>query len=154
TMAVEAGTRRILGFEVARMPSKGRLAHISRKKYGPRKDERSNARKALFKRIAPLIKHGCMIKSDESPHYPKDVAEFFPESIHQRFKGKRGCIVGQGELKKVGYDPLFSLNHTYAKLRADINRLARRTWCTTKKPERLEAHIALYVHFHNSSLRI
>ncbi len=37
-------------------------------------------------------------------------------SSHQRFKGRRGCIVGQGELKVGGFDPLFSLNHTYAMI--------------------------------------
>ena len=61
-------------------------------------------------------------------------------------------MVGQGELKKIGKDPLFSLNHTAAMLRANINRLFRRTWRTTKKPERLADHIALYVWYHNSEL--
>jgi hypothetical protein len=37
-------------------------------------------------------------------------------------------------------------------LRANINRLFRRTWCTTKKPERLEQHLAVYMDFHNRVL--
>jgi hypothetical protein len=37
-------------------------------------------------------------------------------------------------------------------LRANINRLFRRTWCTTKKPECLRQHIAVYVEFHNTVL--
>lgn len=153
TMAVEFKSRRILGFEVSRMPAKGKLAVISRRKYGPRPDERSDGRKKLFKDIQSLVLPSCEIKSDESPHYLQDVRSFFPTSFHRRFKGKRGCIVGQGELKKVGFDPLFSLNHTYAKLRADINRLARRTWCTTKDPERLADHIAIFANYHNLSLK-
>jgi hypothetical protein len=60
--------------------------------------------------------------------------------------------VGQGELKSGGFDPLFSFNHTAAMLRANINRLVRKTWCTTKRIDRLEAHIALYVQFHNREL--
>ena len=36
TLMVEYKTRRILGFEVSQMPAKGRIAHIARKKYGPR----------------------------------------------------------------------------------------------------------------------
>ena len=55
-------------------------------------------------------------------------------------------------LKKIRFDPLFSLNHTCAMLRANLNRLFRRTWCTTKKPERLALHIAMYVVFHNETL--
>ena len=50
-MAVLPKTRKILGFEVARMPSKGHLASISRKKYGFRKDERPQALRSLFQRI-------------------------------------------------------------------------------------------------------
>jgi hypothetical protein len=61
-------------------------------------------------------------------------------------------VVGQGELKKVGRDPLFSLNHTCAMLRANLNRLFRRTWCTTKRIDRLEAHLWIYVRFHNEVL--
>ena len=152
TMAVESGTRRILGFEVAQMPAKGKLAQISRKKYGARFDHRPEARRRLFERLHFFVEEKSKIKSDQSPHYPHDVRIHFPKAEHVTFKGKRGCIVGQGELKKIGFDPLFSLNHTYAKLRADINRLARRTWCTTKRPDRLADHIALFADFHNSSL--
>ena len=62
-------------------------------------------------------------------------------------------MTGQGELKKVVYDPIFSLNHTCAMLRANINRLVRKTWCTTKKPERLAMHITLYALYHNLNLK-
>lgn len=152
TLAVDAPSRHILGFEVSMMPAKGKLTKIALKKYGPRPDERPLGRARLFERIKPLVHPLALIKSDQNPHYPSDVKRYFPKAQHKAFKGRRGCIVGQGELKKTGFDPLFSLNHTCAKLRADINRLFRRTWCTTKKAERLSAHIALYAHFHNQSL--
>ena len=61
-------------------------------------------------------------------------------------------MTGQGELKKLRFDPLFALNHTCAMLRANINRLFRRTWCTTKKKECLEDHLAVYMDFHNRVL--
>lgn len=133
TLAVESGSRRILGFEVSQMPAKGPLASIARKKYGPRKDLRQKGRAELFQRIQPHVNVKATIKSDENPHYTKPVKVHFPKAQHETFKGQRGCIVGQGELKKIGFDPLFSLNHTCAMLRANINRLFRKTWCTTKK---------------------
>jgi hypothetical protein len=37
-------------------------------------------------------------------------------------------------------------------LRANINRLFRRTWCTTKKKEGLMQHLAVYMDFHNRIL--
>jgi len=149
TMAVEQGSRRVLGFRVARMPAKGLLAKISRKKYGPRKDERPQARRELFAELQDLVLEGALIKSDQNPHYGAEVKRFFPKSCHKTYKGRRGCVVGQGELKAGGFDPLFSLNHSFAMTRANINRLFRRTWCTTKKPERLALHFAMYALYHN-----
>ena len=146
---LETKSRRILGFRVARMPAKGLLAKRALKKYGPRKDERSRKRKELFQELKPFIAPNAIIKSDESPHYPIDVQRFFPICSHVTFKGQRGCVVGQGELKAGGYDPLFSLNHSYAMFRANMSRLFRRTWNTTKKPERLSLHIAIYALYHN-----
>ncbi len=152
TLAVEKKTRQIIGFEVSRMPAKGLLAKKSVKKYGIRIDERSQARDRLFRRLRGKIAPHALIQSDENPHYKKDVNEFFPHALHLTVKGQRGAITGQGELKKIGFDPLFSLNHTCAMLRANINRLFRRTWCTTKKIQPLIDHIEIYVLFHNSRL--
>lgn len=148
-MAVESKTRRILGFRVARMPAKGLLVKRSLKKYGYRKDERKAKREELFRELTPYIHAHALIRSDENPHYPSSVRKFFPQSVHEVFKGRRGCVVGQGELKGGGFDPLFSLNHSFAMTRANINRLFRRTWNTTKIPERLAAHLQLYVLYHN-----
>jgi hypothetical protein len=152
SIAVEAGSRRILGVEVSRMPAKGRLASLARESYGPRLDERRKGRRRLFRRIAPLFKERGVIKSDANPHYPPDIRKLFPAAKHQTFLGKRGAATGQGELKKTRFDPLFSLNHTCAMLRANVNRLFRKTWCTTKRADRLYAHLVLYASYHNAHL--
>ena len=152
TVAVESKTRRILGFEVSQMPANGLLARRSIKKYGPRRDQRSTGRRRLFQKIKPFIAENAELKSDENPHYPSDVARYLPECQHVTFKGQRGSTTGQGELKKVRFDPLFSLNHTCAMLRANVNRLIRKTWCTTKRADRLQAHLAIYAHYHNQRL--
>ena len=153
TLAVESKTRRILGFEISQMNAKGHLAKIAVKKYGRRKDTRSQARERLFKSLKPLVRPNAVFKSDENPHYPPDVRRHFPQARHQTFKGQRGSIVGQGELKKIRFDPLFSLNHTCAMTRANMNRLFRKTWCTTKLPERLADHFAIYSVYHNEMLK-
>ena len=152
TIAVEAKTRKILGIEVSQMPCRGPLAKKSRAKYEKRKDMRAQARAALFTRIKSKIAEHALIKSDENPHYPKAVQEFFPTAKHEKYKGRRGCVTGYGELKTGGFDPLFSLNHTFAMCRYNVKRLARRTWCTTKKMENLSHHLALYAVYHNSEL--
>jgi transposase-like protein len=152
TMAVEEGTRYILGFEVARMPAKGRIAKRSVKKYGPRKDERADARQRLFRRLQRVIHPRAEIISDSNPHYPKDVAKYFPRATHIWVKGGRGSSLGQGEIKQLEFDPLFSLNHTFAMIRENCNRLKRKTWCTTKKMQPLIDHLELYVWLHNNQL--
>jgi transposase-like protein len=152
TLAVEHNTRWILGIEVAQMAAKGKLTRLAFKKYGLRKDERALGRAKLFSRIQSFVSPSALIKSDENPHYISDVKRFFPEAKHERHKGQRGSIVGQGELKKIRFDPLFSLNHTCAMYRANVNRLFRKTWCTTKNRERLEFHLNMYAVFHNKLL--
>jgi transposase-like protein len=152
TMAVEAESRIILGLRVASMPCKGLLAKKAREKYGKRPDYRKLARQSLFDQIQQFVEKGAIIKSDQNPHYIKCVQKFFPSAEHHVYKGRRGCVVGQGELKAGGLDPLFSLNHTFAMLRANINRLFRKTWCTTKLPERLRLHLEMYILYHNRYL--
>ena len=153
TLAVESKTRRILGFEVSQFHAKGHLAKIALKKYGPRKDTRALGRKRLFTALKELVSETATFKSDQNPFYPTDLKKHFPRAQHVAFKGERGSIVGQGELKRVRFDPLFSLNHTCAMTRANMNRLFRRTWCTTKLPERLADHFAIYAVYHNEMLK-
>ncbi len=152
TLAVESKTRRILAFEVSSMAAKGRLSKKALAKYGPRFDGRREARKRLFLRLRELVAEDAIFKSDDNPHYPGAVKKYFPKAKHITVKGGRGSLGGQGELKKLKFDPLFSLNHTCAMLRANINRLFRKTWCTTKKVENLSAHLYIYAHFHNEKL--
>ncbi len=151
-LAVEPSSRKILGFQVSQMPAKGHLAAISRKRYGMRKDERMEGWNKLFSSLVNVVTPDATFLSDENPHYVKPLKKYFPNGCHQTVQGQRGCVSGQGELKKIGNDPLFSLNHTCAMLRANLNRLFRRTWCTTKTRLGLIDHLSLYVWFHNQQL--
>jgi hypothetical protein len=151
-LVVDPKTRKILGFRVCSMPANGLLADVSRQKYGNRKDERAKAAHSLWSELSSCLSPQVVISTDQNPKYPNWILPHFPQAIHKTYKGRRGCVVGQGELKRGGYDPLFAFNHTAAMLRANINRLFRRTWCISKLKERLEDHIALYVIFHNHVL--
>ena len=151
-LAVEPRSRKILGFQVSQMPPKGHLARIAYLKYGRRPDERAKGWNALFQSLKPFTKASAIWLSDQNPHYPAHLKRHHPEATHECVKGRRGCVAGQGELKKIGYDPLFSLNHTCAMLRANLNRLFRRTWCTTKNRQGLIDHLSLYVAYHNQVL--
>jgi hypothetical protein len=148
-LAVDPIHRKILRFEVSQMPAKGKLAAIAVRKYGYRKDDRPQGWDRLMVGLKSCVTTHATFASDENPHYPKHVLKHHPEVKHVTVKGGRGAIVGQGELKKLKFDPLFSLNHSCAMLRANLNRLFRRTWCTTKTRVGLIDHLYLYIVYHN-----
>jgi transposase-like protein len=152
TIAVDGPTRRILGVEVSPMPAKGPLAHKSRELYGEREDGRSQARKRLFATLKDLVHEDAVIKSDSHPHYPPDVKRYFPKARHVTYISRKGSLSGQGELKKAKFDPIFSLNHSCAMLRYNLARLVRKTWCTTKRIDRLWLHVMLYALRHNERI--
>lgn len=151
-LAVEYKTRWVLGYEVAQMAAKGLLVKKALKKYGFRPDHRAEARAILFGRIKNFVHDDAIIKTDENPHYERDIKRFFPKASYQTYKGRRSSLGGQGELKAGGFDPIFSLNHTCAVLRYRMSRVIRKTWNTTKKKERLSLHLALVILHHNLNL--
>jgi len=152
TLAVDPKTRKILKFKVSVMPAKGQLADIARKKYGIRQDERPKSLNQFMKELSLFVRPECHWHSDDNPHYPSTLKRHHPLARHSTVLGGRGAITGQGELKKLRFDPLFAINHTCAMLRANLNRLFRKTWCTTKTKQGLIDHLSLYVSFHNRVL--
>lgn len=144
-VAVVAGTRVPIAFGVASIPANGHLAATARKRYGKRKDNSRKAREALFEQLVTKLPPDVHFETDGHNHYQVLIKRYFPHATHSIFKSVRGAVVGQGELKKTHFDPLFTINHFLATLRAKINRLIRRTWCTTKDPDRLSDHMDVFI---------
>lgn len=134
------------------MPARGLEAAKARARYGHRPDEREEGLRNMFLKTQVAIDEHAEFSSDQKTLYPRLVREVFPQSLHHAYKGRKACVAGQGELKEGWWDPLFSLNHTAAMLRANINRLFRRTWCISKTIDGLVAHLWVYVAFHNEVL--
>ncbi len=152
-VAVDHKTRRIYAARVAKMPAKGKLAAIALKRYGYRPDHRARGLREMFTALQSSNIKVTALRSDECPRYPPAARRYFPQLKHERYKGRRGCVVGQGELKRGGFDPLFSLNHTCAMFRDHVKRLSRRTWCTTKNSDRLQDLLYMYIIVHNQRLK-
>lgn len=149
SLAVDADRRFILGAVVGKIPASGLLAEKSRRKYGPRAYELPHTLSELFQTISPTVTRDAVVRSDMHKAYAEVVRRFLPDRLHQQFEGGRAAVAGQGELKRKRFDPLFCLNHTCAMLRANINRLIRKTWCVTKRPDRLQMHLDIFTHFYN-----
>lgn len=149
-IAVDARTRRILALGVASMPALHPLIEIALKKYGPRQDDRPRAIAEVLNRISPMLQNGAKITTDSAPRYPGPIRRLLPNTYHVAVKSRKACVAGQGELKKTGFDPLFPFNHTAAMIRDGISRLIRKTWGNSKRADRLEDHLYLYAHYHNT----
>jgi transposase-like protein len=152
TVAIDKSNRAILSATVGMIPAFGKLAKISMKKYGKRENEHQGTLETTFKTLKPIITDETLFESDEHKLYPKVFKQYFNETKLCQFKGMKSTVAGLGELKMRSYDPLFQINHTLAMLRANINRLFRRTWCTSKDILILQSHIDMYVNYHNTQL--
>lgn len=148
-LAVNATTREVLAVGAGSIPANGKNAALSRAKYGPRADHRGQVLDQMFLNLRKCCPSNVSGLSDMSVAYPGRFKKTFPEGNHTVTKGRRGCVVGQGELKEGGFDPLFKLNHTAAMFRDNLKRLARRTWCGTKKIPRLIDALNIYAWSHN-----
>jgi hypothetical protein len=151
-LVVDGKTRLILGIDVCQMPAHGRLAEISRRKYGPRPSHRIPTLRRVLRTVRPVIDPGAVFKSDMHPYYPPMIRDYFPQAQHRRYKGRLPTETGQGELKQGGWDPLFSVNHTAGMIRDHVSRFVRKTWGTTKKRARLKNHLMLYAVWHNKMI--
>lgn len=149
TVMIDKDKRVILGTKVSQIPSFGHLARYSRKKYGPRPSELKEGMESLFNKLKKSISTKAHFESDEHTLYLRVIKKFFPNSTHTQFESQRATVAGQGEMKNKAFDPIFNINHTLAMMRADINRLIRRTWSTTKDPQRLQDHLDVYTWFFN-----
>ncbi len=157
TVAVHS-SRFILATALSTMPPK-KNTEKAILKYGKRDDTRSQSLSSVLDTVKQYIKSKSnheeikvFAVSDMAPWYEKGVKLVFEDINYKQFKSRKAIIAGQGELKEKGNDPLFSLNHTCAMLRANISRLFRRSWNTTKCIERLQCHLDIYTLFHNAVL--
>jgi hypothetical protein len=131
------------------MPAQPPLVEIAMKKYGPRDDDRPRVIREVLQRVKPMLTQSPTITSDCALHYPAPIAEVLPKARHVQHLSRRARIGGQGELKKIGLDPLFSLNHTAAMMRDGVSRLIRKTWCNSKRQDHLEHHLYIYAFYRN-----
>ena len=152
TVVVQEKSRIIIDYSVAQIPAFGHLAAISRKKYGKRADHSRQQRHLLFKNLKTIVGQNVTFRTDEHKDYPIVLKRHFPAAIHLTHKSQRSRTNGQGEMKKTGRDPLFSINQTFGMLRDKMSRLTRQSWNLSKKIPRLDAHMAIYVESHNRAI--
>lgn len=140
-LAVRAKTGEIVGAQAAPMNCHGHLAALSQKIYGWRPDGRPAACRSVFAQIKSVAKARITVATDAKSSYGPLLRSVLPTAAHQPHLSR---VKTRG-----ARDPLFRLNHTAAKLRADVSRLARRTWSASKCLKGLQDHLDLYIAFNN-----
>jgi transposase-like protein len=138
-LAVDNESGDIIDAQVAKMRCKGKLATISANKYPEWNTD--NRKEASLRVIHTIKKMSC-----EDVVVISDGKKVYPDIIHAVLPMAQ---VVQHVKKKAKYDPLFTINHTSAKIRADLSRMRRRTWATTKKWQNLQRHLLIYIAWNN-----
>ncbi|WP_415064013.1 transposase [Bdellovibrio sp.] len=144
----------ILGVQVGKIPAQGKIASISRRKYGYRPNESSVKTQDLLTEVKrqALIKR-FTIKSDSKPEYHRIVKKIFSNLPYEQFISKENKDKRREQkylkTEKHIFDPLFPINHICARSRDLTKRLVRRSWCTTKVPEHLERALYLLIAKNN-----
>ncbi len=145
-LAVDPGSTDIVDMRQAQLGYKGPLAGLAFKKYGPRENKSHLAVEKVLSTIALCAERELTILTDKNPSYRRRIKSAIPHAVHVPTR----CVIAEIKTDRKNYnDPLFTLNFTCANVRGDLSRMVRRTWVTTKKPERLQAHLDLYIAWRN-----
>lgn len=151
---------KIIETKVAQMKCKGRLARLSRRKYGARLDERKSACRQSLRKVSRILNNPLRIKTDKKPSYISLIAEELPGVQHERFKRKMKVLYGTHPRKKSDapygihtngrpLDPMFMLNQRCAKIRSQVSRMRRKFWGATKARRRLSMHLWMFTAWQN-----
>ena len=96
SVVVDPNSFKILGARVAEIPAFGKIAEISRRKYGRRKNRHPEFLSKLLFDLKYSIAREAVFKTDEHKRYPEIIAKHFPHSRHVTSKGIPATIVGMG----------------------------------------------------------
>ncbi len=147
-LAVDEKSGDLLAVSVSPFAAKGKMAAFALQKYGFRPDRREAGRKDVLEQIQKL--EPKVITTDFHPAYPKLIRKILTKTLHEKARRvKQNRNFFHKNRRRNTKDKLFRLNFCAAKIRHDLSRMGRKVWVTTKKLERLQAHLDLYFAFHN-----
>jgi IS1 family transposase len=149
-IAVQRKEHRVIDIKVAESHYQGRLSAIALFKYGPRLDKSHEARKKVLETLQSQVQTTCHITTDAKPQYKTEVSEYVPSARLFQINNRGGRLrrLLQSRRRNIK-DPMFELNLVAAKIRHNLSRMARKVWVTTKRADRLQKHLMLFIAYHN-----
>ena len=135
-LSIRPKTLQIISAKVGRAPITRMNIHPDKKaEYNKNINTEPVLQKTLLETKKVLNKTRSVMAFDGSSTIDKHVKLVCPESIR--------------DIHSREHTGLWRLNHTCAKLRHHLSRLRRKTWANTKKMERLQMHLDLFIAYQN-----
>ena len=134
-LAIRPKTGQIITAKVCRIPMRAVTATKQAKDDYAVLNTRGQAKAEMLLEISKVLKDKGTIRSDGRYLGRDMIREITPGAIYQT---------------STAPDDIFMLNKICLKMRQDISRMRRRTLSTTKKMERLQNHLDLYVRYNNT----
>lgn len=135
-LSVRPKTGEIVSAKVSRIPIKAlTLSPKKKRAYKDKTNKREKLAEMLLETSKALHDGYSVLSCDGSPEYVKMSKIMCPKSLVETHIND--------------YAGMWRLNHTCAKLRHHISRLNRKTWATTKREDRLQMHIDLFIAYQN-----
>src|SRR5882757_1272476 len=81
------------------------------------------------------------VLTDKKRSYAPILRRLFAERLrHERTHSGR---------KRDVHNPLWPINHTFARVRDNVSRLVRETWAAAKKRRWLASHLSIWIAYRN-----
>ncbi|TAM40115.1 MAG: hypothetical protein EPN58_11565 [Rhodanobacter sp.] len=136
-VVIRAKTQEILGAEAAVKPSSMKKGQAM----GWTVDGRPVMVQRVLEAVAPYIQAGGVLTTDGKTDYPAAATLAMPGVVHRPVQSPKG--------QPGAYNPLFPIDHLFAKMRQDLPRLFRSTWSQSKDIIWLRRVLWLYVAWNN-----
>ena len=149
SIAVNEDSGRIVDIQVSKMPLKGRIIEKIKKQGLPipiREDFRPEGRVNALGAIA-IAANGdpITIFTDGGTSYPDLISQVVRNAKHSVVPHYRNLLPDRNR-----HDNMFWHNHVCARIRADVSRLARRSWCFSRSIDALQAHLDMFMEYFNN----
>jgi hypothetical protein len=110
-------------------------------KYGKRPDESRACVRQVLTELARRTSGELKLRTDEKTSYQTIAAEVLGSRVTH--------LTRSGRAPRNKHNPLFAINSTIAISRDYCGRLRRRSWLVSKKKERLQNHLRVFIAYRN-----
>ena len=111
------------------------------RRFGRRPDESRACVERVLGELARRTDAPLGLRTDEKTSYRGLVAKVLA--------GRAEHVTTSGRAPRTHHNPLFAINTTIAMTRDYLGRLRRRSWLVSKKKERLQNHLHIYIAYRN-----